>query len=47
MNVRLGEGLVPMDVWLKYCGTAGKPALNGENKHQPDVSGETALLDSI
>ena len=29
------DGLEPKDVWLRYCGTAGKPAANGENKHQP------------
>jgi len=31
----------PTDTWLKYYGTAGNQAVNGENKHQPDVLGET------
>jgi len=34
-------------VWLKYCGTAGKPGGNRENKPQPVASEETGLLDSI
>jgi len=29
------EVLDPTAVWLKYCGTVGKPGGNGENKPQP------------
>jgi len=35
------------DVWSEYCGTAGKPGGNGENKPRPVGSGETGLLDSV
>lgn len=36
----------PAGVWLKWCGTVGKPGGNGENKHQPTAPGETSLLDN-
>jgi hypothetical protein len=31
---------------LTYCVTAGKTGINGENKSQPVVLGETGLLES-
>jgi len=40
------EGLGPTDTRLKYCDTPGNQAVNGDNKHQPVVWGETSLLDS-
>jgi hypothetical protein len=46
-HVRFCEGPGPTGVWLKYCGTAGKPGGNRENKPQPVASEETGLLDSM
>jgi hypothetical protein len=40
------EGLGPMDIWLKYCGTAGKPSSKRRKQSQPVVLEETGLLDS-
>ena len=39
--------LGPTSVWLRSCGTAGKPGGNRENKLQPAVSGVTGLLDQF
>ncbi len=46
-QVRFCEGSSTTDVWLRWCGTAGKPGGNGEHKHRPTASEETDLLDSI
>ncbi|MEI9477401.1 MAG: hypothetical protein WCO26_12590 [Deltaproteobacteria bacterium] len=35
-----------MDIWLKYCDTAGKSSGKWRKKSQPVVSEETGLLDS-
>jgi hypothetical protein len=45
-KVRGYSTAVPTGVWLKWCGTVGKPGGNGENKHQPAAPGETILLDN-
>ena len=45
LQVRFCEGSSTTDVWLRWCGTAGKPGGNGEHKHQPTASGEADLLD--
>ena len=31
-------------VWTRYCGTAGQPGGNRENKRCPGIAGETGLL---
>jgi hypothetical protein len=47
LQVRFCEGLGPTDTWCNIVAPPGNQAVNGENKHQPDVSGETGLLDSV
>jgi hypothetical protein len=34
------------EFFLKLCAPLGSYTVTGESKHQPDVSGETGLLDS-
>ena len=46
-QVRFCEGLAPTDVWLRYCGTAGKPGGKRRKQTSTCISGETGLLDSI
>jgi hypothetical protein len=43
-HVRFCEGPGVTDGWLRWCGTAGKPGGNREDKHQPAPLGELGLL---
>jgi hypothetical protein len=43
-TVLRGAGEQPQ-VWLKYCGTVGKPDGNGENKLWPAATEGPSLLD--
>jgi hypothetical protein len=41
-----GKAIEQLKPWLKYCGAAGKPGGNGENKPRPVAVEDPSLLDN-
>ncbi|MDI6741383.1 MAG: hypothetical protein QMD11_01495 [Smithella sp.] len=46
MNCPVFFGLVPMGIWLRYCGTIVKPGGKRRKQTSTQISGEADLLDS-
>lgn len=44
MHTVVFEGLEPTDVWLRYCGTTGKPRGKRTNKNQSVYREKPAYL---